>query len=123
MLGATHGGELNGGSGLSVGTNGISVYEHGSGYMPALAVYDGPFAGFGIISVNYSNKHPSLFLQGNQVSAGVVSPRTAVTAPTEIGAGAYGQFAGEVARFWFTIGRYPPRSGGRWRSFSPASTS
>ncbi len=34
-----HGGDLNAGAGLSVGTNGIAVYEHGSDYMPATAVY------------------------------------------------------------------------------------
>ncbi len=34
-----HGGDADGGAGLSVGTNGILVYEHGSSYMPATAVY------------------------------------------------------------------------------------
>ncbi|TMP96860.1 MAG: lamin tail domain-containing protein, partial [Verrucomicrobia bacterium] len=29
LLGATHGGDLNAGAGLSIGTNGVSVYEHG----------------------------------------------------------------------------------------------
>lgn len=38
LFGANHGSEL-AGAGVSVGTNGISVYEHGDGYMPALAVY------------------------------------------------------------------------------------
>src|SRR5207247_10233484 len=42
LFGATHGGDLKAGAGLSVGTNGISVYEHGANYMPALAVYEGP---------------------------------------------------------------------------------
>ncbi len=35
LFGATHGGELNSGAGLSVGSNGISVYEHGSAYARA----------------------------------------------------------------------------------------
>src|SRR5205807_9751743 len=57
LLGAPHGGDFNAGAGLSVGTNGVSVYEHGSSYMPALAVYAGPIGnGATVISVNYSNK-------------------------------------------------------------------
>ena len=98
LFGATHGGDVNAGAGLSVGTNGVSVYEHGANYMPALAVYKGPFgAGAAIISVNYSNKQPFLYLQGNLARAGVLSPRMTVTAPTQIGSGAYGAFAGDVA--------------------------
>src|SRR2546421_2966475 len=102
LFGATHGGDLNGGAGLSIGTNGISVYEHGANYMPALAVFEGPVgAGFTIISVNYSNKQPFLYWQGNLASAGVASPRAIVTAPVEIGSGAYGAFFGDVAEILF----------------------
>src|SRR5204862_548370 len=53
--------------------------------------------GFAIISVNYSNKQPFLYWQGNLACAGVPSPRVTVTAPTQIGSGAYGAFAGDVA--------------------------
>src|SRR5436190_6368690 len=98
LFGATHGGDFKAGAGLSVGTNGVSVYEHGANYMPALAVYEGPVGvGFTIISVNYSNKQPFLYWQGNLASAGVASPRAIVTAPVEIGSGAYGAFSGDVA--------------------------
>ena len=98
LFGATHGGDFNAGAGLSVGTNGVSVYEHGANYMPALAVYDGPLGTSpAIISVNYSNKQPLLYVQGNLARAGVHSPRVTVTAPTQIGSGAYGAFAGDVA--------------------------
>lgn len=41
LFGPQHGGDFDGGSGLSIGTNGISAYEHGSSYMPALAVFRG----------------------------------------------------------------------------------
>ena len=98
LLGATHGGDFNAGAGLSAGTNGVSVYEHGADYMPALAVYDGPVGTRAIIiSVNYSNKQPFLYLQGNLARAGVPSPRATVTAPTQIGSGAYGAFDGDAA--------------------------
>ncbi len=98
LLGATYGGDFNAGAGLSVGTNGVSVYEHGANYMPALAVYAGPVgSGATLISVNYSNKQPFLYVQGNLTRTGVPSPRATVTAPTQIGSGAYGAFAGDVA--------------------------
>ena len=98
LFGATHGGDFNAGAGVSVGTNGISVYEHGANYMPALAVYQGPVGkAFTIISVNYSNKQPFLYWQGNLVSPGFPSPRVIVAAPTQIGSGAYGAFSGDVA--------------------------
>src|SRR5438034_1163370 len=98
LFGATHGGDFKAGAGLSVGTNGVSVYDHGANYMPALAVYEGPVGtGFTIISVNYSNKQPFLYWQSNLASAGVASPRAIVTAPVEIGSGAYGAFSGDVA--------------------------
>src|SRR5439155_8508282 len=97
LLGAP-GGDFIAGAALSVGTNGISVYEHGVFYMPALAVYQGPVGtGFTIISVNYSNKQPFLFWQGSLASVGVSSPRAVVTAPTEIGTGIWGAFSGDVA--------------------------
>src|SRR5206468_81890 len=83
LLGATHGGDFNAGAGVSAGTNGVSVYEHGANYMPALAVYSGPLgAGAAVISVNYSNKQPVLYVQGNLARAGVASSRARVTAPT-----------------------------------------
>jgi hypothetical protein len=98
LFGAQHGGDANGGSGLSVGSNGVSVYEHGSGYMPALAVgHLAPGTTPAVVAVNYRNRRPTLFLQGVRVSEGLTSPRSQVTAPVEIGAGAYGAFAGDLA--------------------------
>jgi hypothetical protein len=97
LFGAQHGGDFNGGSGLSLGTNGASIYEHGSGYMPALAVLATPIASLAIVTVNYSNKQPTLTVNGTLSSPGAESPRATVTAPVELGAGAYGAFAGDVA--------------------------
>ena len=98
LWGASYGGDFNAGAGLSVGTNGVSVYEHGANYMPALAVCQAPIGAVAtIISVNYSNQQPFLYLQGNLARAGVPSPRAASTAPTQIGSGAYGAFDGDVA--------------------------
>jgi hypothetical protein len=98
LFGAQHGGDANGGAGLSAGTNGISAYEHGSGYMPALAVHAGQVGqGMVVVALNYDAKLPSLDVQGLPARTGVLSPRSQVTAPVEIGAGAYGAFGGDLA--------------------------
>lgn len=98
LFGAQHGGDYDGGSGLSMGTNGVSVYEHGSSYMPALAAYVGPLGGaLNVVSVNYVNKRPSLYVHGQLAQEGFQSPRRQVTSAVEIGTGAYGSFAGDVA--------------------------
>ncbi|HNQ88205.1 MAG TPA: CotH kinase family protein [Verrucomicrobiota bacterium] len=97
LLGAAHGGDLDAGAGVSVGTNGASVYEHGSGYMPALSVSrQAPGAGLLVLAVNYAARQPTLDLQGLVARAGLLSPRRDVRAPTEIGSGAYGAFGGDL---------------------------
>jgi hypothetical protein len=98
LFGAQHGGDFNSGAGLSVGTNGASVYEHGSSYMPALAVVASPLMSApSVISLRYLNRQPALTVNGTLNALGPVSPRATVTAPVEIGAGTYGAFAGDVA--------------------------
>ena len=97
LFGALHGGDFSAGAGLSMGTNGVSVYEHGSGYMPALAVGGAPGTGGAIVAMNYTSRRPDLWLQGNLVAQGAFSACTNVTAPVEVGAGAYGAFSGDVA--------------------------
>lgn len=98
LFGAWHGGDFNAGSGVSMGTNGVAVIEHGSGYMPALASYSGALGDtFHVLAIRYDRKQPSLFIDGLLARVGVVSPRSLVTSPVEIGAGAYGAFAGEIA--------------------------
>lgn len=96
LFGANHG-EENAGAGISVGTNGISVYEHGAGYMPATAVYSGFIGtGWNHIAVTYTNKKPRIYLNGILVRTGLTSPRGTVSAPTMIGKGSYGAFNGTV---------------------------
>lgn len=98
LFGAAHGGDFNGGAGISVGLNGVSAYEHGSSYMPALAVYAGSISpDFNVLTLSYANKRPSLALQGSIVREGVASPRAQVTAAVSIGAGDYGAFNGDLA--------------------------
>lgn len=97
LFGAAHGGDAGAGAGLSVGTNGVTVYEHGSGYMPALAAYSGPLAdGPFVLSMVYSRGRPALAVKGHAPTPGEASVRNTITAPAEIGSGAYGSWAGEV---------------------------
>ena len=49
-------------AGVSVGTNGISVYENSSGYFPALLVYETNITDWVNVAVVYNNKIPSLFI-------------------------------------------------------------
>lgn len=85
------------GIGISVGTNGISVYELGYYYMPAVAVYSGNLGtGWNHIAVTYTNKQPRIYLNGVLVHTGLTSTRTNVYSPTRIGGGTYGSFCGKM---------------------------
>src|SRR5205823_6488774 len=83
------------GSGVSVGTNGVSVFESGSAYLPALLVYDTPITNWTHIAVVYSNQQPSLYLNGVLVRVGLTSGRSSYpsTCLGEVGLG-YGYYAG-----------------------------
>jgi len=63
------------GAGVSVGTNGISVFEHGYVYLSSLLTYDAPIVGWTHIAVVYSNAQPSLHVNGQPVRTGLVSTR------------------------------------------------
>jgi len=90
-----HGGDADGGAGLSVGTNGILVYEHGSSYMPATAVYQADIGNdWNHIMIVYDNKQPTIYLNGLAVRTGLTSPRAVVNAPIQFGGMNYGFFEG-----------------------------
>ncbi len=95
-----HMGAVDGGMGLSVGTNGVSVYEHGSGYLPALAVYRGSLGtGWNHVAVTYTNKRPRIYVNGHLVHTGLASSRRNVYAPNRLGGLRLGWFQGEAAGF------------------------
>jgi hypothetical protein len=103
LIGPVFQGDPDAGSGISVGTNGVSVYEHASGYMPPLLVYSATINSIVHIVVNYTNKVPSLYLNGVFIKNGLTSPRTNVKITTnEIGAHSYGGFSGNIysAKFY-----------------------
>jgi autotransporter-associated beta strand protein len=80
------GGSTSTSAGLSVGTNGVSVYELASNYMPALAVYSNNIgSGWNFVTVTYLNRQPRIYCNGALACTGLTSPRTPVYAPYRIG--------------------------------------
>jgi alpha-tubulin suppressor-like RCC1 family protein len=87
-----------GGAGVSMGTNGISVYEHSPGYLPALAVFEGAVgSNYNLVTVKYTSRQPRIFLNGYLARTGLTSALATINAPTQIGSGAYGALAGDTA--------------------------
>ena len=85
------------GAGLSVGTNGISVYEHSSAYLPPLAVYDNNIGtNFNHICIVYTSKTPSIFLNGLKVHTGLQSTKNVYSPITFGGHISYGYFGGII---------------------------
>ena len=97
VFGAPHG-ESTGsaGAGLSVGTNGILVTAHAASYMPPLAVKSVSVSGWHHVAVVFTNKTPSIYLDGALIHTGVQSTKTHVWASNQIGGGAWGAFKGSV---------------------------
>lgn len=81
-----------GGIGISVGTNGVQVYEHGSNFMPALLAWTGTITAWTHIAVVVTNKQPALYINGTLVQTGLTSTKTNVWASL----GAAGQFPGQI---------------------------
>ncbi len=83
------------GAGVSVGWNGVSVYEHAGGYMPPLLVHQTYMPGWNHIAVVYINKQPRLYINGQLVRVGLTSTRTnVVPMASALGAVSYGKFDG-----------------------------
>lgn len=95
-----HGGATNGGAGVSVGTNGVGVFEHGDSYLPCLL-----FSSTSIsntvqtnITIVYVNKQPRLYINGSIVRYGLTSAKTNIYGYTDwFGQGDYGYFSGAIA--------------------------
>jgi hypothetical protein len=64
------------GTGLSVGTNGISVIEHADQHMPSTLVYEGDLSGWSFVCLVYSDRQPTLYVNGAAVRKGKVSAMT-----------------------------------------------
>ncbi|MBN1903886.1 MAG: LamG domain-containing protein, partial [Deltaproteobacteria bacterium] len=85
------------GIGVSAGNNGISVYEHASGYMPATLVWEGALIGWNHVTIVYINKTPNLYINGIFVKSGQTSPKNNVVIDDQkFGGMYYGYFEGKL---------------------------
>jgi len=85
------------GAGVSVGTNGISVYEHGNGYLAARATYAASLGtAWHHVAVTYTNRVATIYLDGQPVDASTTSPRPHVTSSLAVGTGTYGDYEGHI---------------------------
>lgn len=85
----------NAGTGVSVGTNGVIVYEHSGHYLPALLVYPMSITEWTHIAVVYRNKTPYLYINGEFKKKGLTSPKENVYASGLLGGlEPYGNYVG-----------------------------
>ena len=90
----------NGGAGVSLGTNGVSVYEHGASYLSPLLSHGVAISStlFSHMVIVYTNKQPSLYINGIFIKTGLTSLKTNVLYNNaQFIGGTYGLFAGHVA--------------------------
>ena len=90
------------GAGIAIGTNGISVYEHSSSYVPPVLVYATTTTTKPtIVEVDYADKIPSLYVNGNLVRTTAQSPTSYVFPSFNIGGSnsfvSYGYYSGYIA--------------------------
>jgi len=64
------------GTGLSVGRNGVCVFEHTADYFTPILVYPAPLTNWTHVAVVYREGRPSLYLNGNLVHEGLQSTFT-----------------------------------------------
>ena len=90
-----------GGAGLTIGTDGITVCEHGTSYLAPIADYDTALgAGWNQIIITYTSKQPKIYLNGYLVHTGTTSAKTNVYSPYIVGSsGAKGFNAGPFDEF------------------------
>jgi hypothetical protein len=94
------------GAGLSIGTNGISVFEHASNYLPSLLVYSNAIPGWTHVALVYSNREPRLYVNGALVRIGLTSTKMFVHPSANLGGSiqglTYGNFQGQLdeVRIW-----------------------
>ncbi|MCG9911798.1 MAG: GEVED domain-containing protein [Flavobacteriales bacterium] len=91
------------GTGISVGTNGIEVVQHGPCHFPVTLSFPTSVSGWTHVAVVHNSNVPSLYINGNLVKTGLSSVYP--TFPnTSSGGYGYGYFSGEIdnIRVWNT---------------------
>lgn len=90
-----HGGEHFAGTGISVGTNGIIVFEHGAEHFPATLVHKVSIIKWTHIAVVYKEKTPYLYINGKFIKRGISSYKEALYPSGVIGGlETYGYYIG-----------------------------
>jgi prepilin-type N-terminal cleavage/methylation domain-containing protein len=91
------------GSGVSFGTNGISVYEHAGGYMPSPIVYQATLTNPIAILLQYNNKTSSIYVNGtlartapSQSAKNYIFPSRTIGDENTYNGTSYGSFRGFV---------------------------
>jgi hypothetical protein len=94
------------GAGLSIGTNGISVFEHAVNHLPSLLVYSANLSGWTHVALVYVNKQPRLYVNGTLARTGWTSVKAAVHPSASLGGSVHapglGPFQGQLdeVRIW-----------------------
>jgi hypothetical protein len=81
------------GAGVSVGTNGVGVFEHSAGYLAPLLVHPTPLTNWTHVAVVYASNRPSLYLNGSLVRTGLQSTKV-VHPSSSLGGMSYGWYRG-----------------------------
>lgn len=103
VIGPGHGGQKEyAGIGVSVGTNGVSVFEHSENHLPATLVFKTNITDWTHIAIVYNQKVPSLYINGELKRRGLKSHMRGVFASGYLGGHDYGYFVGEIGevRIW-----------------------
>ncbi|WP_187373235.1 glycosyltransferase [Bacillus rubiinfantis] len=103
VFGALNDGNLSrAGVGVSVGTNGIAVYEHTTNYFPVTLAYPVKLPDWTHIAVVYENKRPSLYVNGQYIKKGTTSRKNVVPSAIFGGIEKIGYFTGNLReiRIW-----------------------
>jgi len=83
------------GSGISVGRNGVAVFEHGASYFVPILVHAVPIADWTHVAVVYRDGQPSLYINGKFARKGLKSSKIVHSSMTATGADS--KFAGKVS--------------------------
>jgi len=98
--GATHAG-----AGLSIGRNGISVYEHATNFLPSRLIYSNDVSGWTHVALVYANRRPRLYVNGSLVRSSQTAVFPFIHASASLGGssqGSFGNFKGQLdeVRIW-----------------------
>ncbi|MGG3692108.1 glycosyltransferase [Heyndrickxia ginsengihumi] len=104
IIGAGHPGtDTEAGTGVSVGTNGVSVFEHSNNHLPAMLACKVAIKNWTHIAIVYRDKTPYLYVNGNYIKKGRRSSKQNVYASGQFGGfSPYGYFEGKAnhIRIW-----------------------